>query len=195
MEVIAKTLKDYRDLKVARMEVSQCLGFMQLDAKIPPEPGSYSCSATCFFQCFNTFLEAETLYTKETLWTPHDWFAHACFSPATCRWHAGSHGHMLASRCSTISWRDRACAISYNFTFYIGYMYSTSCSNFQLCSDQGITCHQSLAESSHLSKHEAGRIWKVKVSFQPWCRLHPHGGQDAQPQNVLFPCMKHHETL
>ena len=53
------------------------------------------------------------------------------------------------------------------FTFYIGYMYSTSCSNFQLCSDQGITCHQSLAESSHLSKHEAGRIWKVKVSFQP----------------------------
>lgn len=35
MEVIAKTLKDYRDLKVARMEVSQCLGFMQLDAKSP----------------------------------------------------------------------------------------------------------------------------------------------------------------
>ena len=104
-----------------------------------------------------------------------------------------SHGHMLASRCSTMSCMDSACMNivhnGHNFTLYIGYMNSISCSNFQLCSGQGTSCHQSLAESSHFSKHEA-RIFSPVLHLDA-IGIHTHGEQDAHSANVLFPCMKH----
>jgi hypothetical protein len=68
MEVIAKTLKDYRDLKVARMEVSQCLGFMQLDAKSPSRAWQLLLQRNLFFSMLQYFLgSGDLIYKGNTL--------------------------------------------------------------------------------------------------------------------------------
>ena len=135
MEVIAKTLKDYRDLKVARMEVSQCLGFMQLDAKSPSRAWQLLLQHNLFFFNASILSLKRRPYIQRKHSEHHMTDLHMLASPQLLV--ADVRGHM------DTCWPLDAPQLA------------------ELCSDQGITCHQSLAESSHLSKHEAGRIWKL----------------------------------